>query len=196
MPELLIKTTSLTEYLLLPFDGKRTEFVDGQIIDMAEASPLHVVIIKILQKLIDTHIEKTNSELETYSGVGVEIPRTDCDNNVRDPDLVVCRKPQWRAMMHLTKAIFAVGNPPALAVEVASPGNPRRDTVDKRLEYAAAKVPEYWTINPVDGYVLVLVLDDGSDAYREVGKYKDAEPIDSLLFPNFEVTAAALLSPM
>lgn len=196
MPELLSRTTSLTEYLLLPYDGKRTEFVNGQIVTMAEASPLHVVIIKLLQKLLDKHIETLKADLETYSGVGIEIPRTDRDNNVRDPDLIICEQEQWLAMLHLTKAIFAAGNPPALAVEVASPGNTKRDTVDKRFEYALAKVPEYWIINPVDGYVLVLDLDTGTNAYREIGEYRGSELISSPLFPTLEVSAQTLLTPI
>lgn len=196
MPELLTKITSLTEYLLLPYDGKKTELVNGQIINMAEASPLHVVIIKLLQKLIDAHIEAIQADLETYTGVGVEIPWSDRDNNVRDPDLVICSQDQWRAMLHLTKAIFAAGNPPALAVEVASPGNTARDTVDKRLEYALAKVPEYWIINPVDGYVLVLALNSEADTYSEVGEYRGDELVSSLLFPTLKVAATTLLDPI
>ena len=196
MPDLLTRTTSLTEYLLLPYDGKKTEFVNGQIVTMAEASPLHVVIIKLLQKLLDKHIDTLQADLETYSGVGIEIPRTDRENNVRDPDLIVCEQEQWLAMLHLTKAIFAAGNPPALAVEVASPGNTKRDTVDKRLEYALAKVPEYWIINPVDGYVLVLAFDEGMSAYKEVGEYRATELISSPLFPTLKVSAETLLAPI
>ena len=196
MPELLTRTASLTEYLLLPYDGKKTEFVNGQIVRMAEASPLHVVIIKLLQKLLDAHIETLQAALETYTGVGVEIPRADRENNVRDPDLIVCEQEQWLAMLNLTKAIFAAGNPPALAVEVASPGNTDRDTVDKRLEYALAKVPEYWIINPVDGYVLVLIFDHDTGAYSEVGEYRGADAIESLLFPTLKVSAEALLTPV
>ncbi len=193
MPELLTKSISFAEYLLLPYDGKKTEFVDGRISDMAEASPLHVLIIKLLQKLLDRHIEDIQADLETYTGVGIEIPRTNRDNNVRDPDVVVCKHAQMRAMMHLTKAIFCEGNPPALAIEVASPGNTDRDTVDKRLEYAWAQVPEYWIINPVDGYVLVLVLD--ADTYVEMGEYRGDELISSMLFPELKASAEALLAP-
>ena len=112
MPELLTKTTSFAEYLLLPYDGKKTEFVNGQIVNMAEASPLHADIIYFLQKVIDAHTEAQTLSFAVRSGVGVEIPRTDRSNNVRDPDLIVCDKDQWRAMRHLTKAIFCQGNPP------------------------------------------------------------------------------------
>ncbi|MEL6490845.1 MAG: Uma2 family endonuclease, partial [Cyanobacteria bacterium J06621_3] len=75
------------------------------------------------------------------------------------------------------------------------PGDTTRDTVDKRLEYAWAKVPEYWIINPVDGYVLVLILDVDANTYCEVGEYRDAELIRSVLFPELKVSAKALLDP-
>ncbi|MEL7068978.1 MAG: Uma2 family endonuclease [Cyanobacteria bacterium J06581_3] len=195
MPELLTKTISFAEYLLLPYDRKKTEFVDGNIVDMAEASPLHVAIITFLQQLLIAHIKTQGLKLACYAGTGIAIPRTDRENNVRDPDLVVCDQEQWRAMRHLTKAIFLEGNPPALAIEVASPGDTTRDTVDKRLEYAWAKVLEYWIINPVDGYVLVLVLDVDTNTYCEVGEYRDTELISSLLFPELKVSAKALLNP-
>ena len=195
MPELLTRTTTLTEYLLLPYDGKKTEFVDGQIIDMAEASPLHADIIDFLTVLFKAHIKEQKFDLIVRSGVGIEIPRVESRNNVRDPDVVVCDRNQWKAMRHLTKAIFWEGNPPALAVEVASPGDTSRDTVDKRLEYALAQVPEYWIINPVNGYVLVLSFDTATETYKEVGEYREADTISSPLFPSLEVTAEALLDP-
>jgi len=196
MPELLTKTTSFTEYLLLPYDGKKTEFVNGQIVNMAEASPLHADIIYFLQKVIDAHTEAQTLSFAVRSGVGVEIHRTDRSNNVRDPDLVVCDKDQWRAMRHLTKAIFCHGNPPALAVEVASPGGTSRDTVDKRLEYALAKVPEYWIINPVNGYVLVLIFNPDTGTYDELGEHRGDELISSKLLPDLKISAEALLDPI
>ena len=187
------RSLSLAEYLLLPYDGRKTEFVNGQIEKMAEASPLHVEIIALLTELIKAHIKAQGLSLVCYAGVGIEIPRTDAPHNVRDPDLVVCDRAQWKAMRHLTKAIFLEGLPPALAIEVASPGDTGRDTVDKRLEYALARVPEYWIINPVDDYVLVLTLD--GDAYTEIGEFRGDEAIISKLFPSFNVTADHLLDP-
>ena len=195
MPELLNKTTTLTEYLLLPYDGKRTEFVDGQIINMAEASPLHADIIDFLIVLFKAYIADQELDQIVRTGVGIEIPRTEGKNNVRDPDVVVCDRGQWRAMRHLTKAIFWEGNPPALAVEVASPGDTSRDTVSKRMEYALAGVPEYWIINPVNGYVLVLVLDVKTSTYQEIGEYRGAETVTSVLFPSIKVSAKNLLDP-
>ena len=189
----LVAKNTLTEYLLLPYDGKRTEFVNGEILDMADASPLHVFITTFLIRFLGDHIKAQSMSLFCLGPTGVEIPQVATENNVRSPDAVVCDRAQWRAMKHLTKAVFAAGNPPALAIEVASPGNPSRDTVDKRREYALARVPEYWIINPVQGYVSVMVLSDSE--YQEVGQYRNDELINSVLFPELKVTAATLLDP-
>lgn len=97
-------------------------------------------------------------------------------------------------MRHLTKAVFCEGNLPALAVEVASPGNATRDTRDKRTEYALAKVLEYWIVNPVDSYVTVLVLDVNTSSYHEIGEYSGSELIKSVLFPDIKITAEAILN--
>lgn len=195
MPELLTKPLSFTAYLLLPYDGKKTELVDGNIVEMSEASPLHVTIITFIQLLLTEYIKAQGRQLVCYAGTGIEIPRSNRINNARDPDLVVCDRQQWRSMRHLTKAIFLEGNPPALAIEVASPGNTARDTVDKRLEYALAQVPEYWIINPVNGYVLVLLFDSETNEYKELGEYRGSELVHSVLFPELAVSAESLLDP-
>ena len=72
MPELLLKTISFAEYLLLPYDGRKTELVNGQIIQMTEPSSLHINIIRALTKLLDRHIDAKGYELECVSGPGVE----------------------------------------------------------------------------------------------------------------------------
>ncbi|EKU99418.1 hypothetical protein Lepto7375DRAFT_1459 [Leptolyngbya sp. PCC 7375] len=189
----LTKPIQFAEYLLLPYDGQRTELVDGKIITMTEASPLHIDIIDFLIDLIKAHIAKQSLDFVVRTGVGVEIPRSVGPNNARDPDIVVCQRQQWKAMRDFTKAIFLADNPPALAVEVVSPGNQTVDTVDKRQEYALAGVPEYWIVNPIDGYVLVLTLND--DDYEEVGEYRGKEPIESRLLSKLMVTAEEILDP-
>ena len=54
-------------------------------------------------------------------------------------------------------------------------------------------MPEYWIINPVDGYVLVAVLKDSE--YQDVGEYRGSELISSPLFPSLKVAASTLLDP-
>ena len=195
MPELLTKTISFAEYLLLPYDGKKTELVNGRIVPMSEPSTLHILIIRALTRLLDQHINTQGYALECISGPGIEIPLAGRRSDARDPDLIICSREQLQALRPLTKAMFLEGNPPALVVEVSSPGNESSDTVDKRLEYASAKVPKYWIINPIRNYVLLLVLDTDTGTYREVGEYRGADLIYSALLPELRVTAQALLNP-
>lgn len=195
MPDLLTRTISFAEYLLLPYDGKRTELVNGKIIAMTEPSTLHILIIRALTRLLDRHINAHDYELECISGAGIEIPRSGRKSDARDPDLIVCSREQLQALRPLTKAMFLEGNPPSLVVEVSSPGNEANDTVDKRLEYALAGVPEYWILNRMRGYVLVLSLNTNTGTYQEIGEYKGAEFISSVLFRDLKVAAATLLDP-
>ena len=53
--------------------------------------------------------------------------------------------------------------PPALVVEVVSPGkvNRDRDYRYKRSEYAARNISEYWIVDPQVNRVAVLVLNEG-----------------------------------
>jgi Uma2 family endonuclease len=195
MPKLLTRTVSFAEYLLLPYDGKRTELVNGQIIAMTEPSTLHILIIRALTRLLDQHISAHDYALECISGAGIEIPSAGRKSDARDPDLIVCSREQLQALRPLTKAMFLEGNPPALVVEVSSPGNEANDTVDKRLEYALAGIPEYWILNRMRGYVLVLSLNADTGSYHEIGEYRGDDLMSSALFPDLKVAAATLLEP-
>ena len=77
MPELLTKTINFSEYLLLPYDGKKTELVDGQIIEMSEPSTLYILIIRALTRLLNRHIDQQNYDLECISGPAYRFPVQD-----------------------------------------------------------------------------------------------------------------------
>ncbi|MEL6136589.1 MAG: Uma2 family endonuclease [Cyanobacteria bacterium J06628_6] len=185
-------TTTFAEYLLLPYDGSKTELVNGTIVEMADPTALHEDIIAFLLDALRAYIQAQEHSLIARAGVSIEIPR-DRTSNARRPDVIVCSRSQWTDLRKLTQAVFLAGNPPALAIEVVSPNNLSRDTVDKRQDYALAGVPEYWIVNPIDGYVLVLVL-NGSE-YQELGEYRDADRIESRLLPQLELLAETILEP-
>ena len=54
-----------------------------------------------------------------------------------------------------------------LVVEVLSDDDPLRDLSVKRFEYAQARIPEYWIVDPTGETLTVLALQ--GDAYREHG---------------------------
>lgn len=72
--------------------------------------------------------------------------------------------------------------PPALVMEVASPGkaNEDRDYRYKRSEYAAKGIAEYWIVDPQANRITVLRLVDG--LYEETGFVGNAVIVSSI-FP-------------
>ena len=61
------------------------------------------------------------------------------------PDLLVAfNADPAMYLAHNGYVISEQGKPPDFVLEVASPSTGRRDTVDKRIAYAALGIPEYW----------------------------------------------------
>jgi Uma2 family endonuclease len=80
---------------------------------------------------------------------------------------------------------------PDLVVEVVS--NDRdRDFVDKRRDYAAAGIAEYWIIDPREQTLLILVLKGGD--YHEHARCGPAQVAKSVTVAGFEMDVSPLLS--
>ena len=87
--------------------------------------------------------------------------------------------------------------PPRSVVEVFSPGKTNRallcrylkgrDYINKRAQYAAIGVDEYWIVDSADQTVLVLEL--AGEEYREVGQFQGGDRILSITFPELTLTA-------
>jgi Uma2 family endonuclease len=72
-----------------------------------------------------------------------------------------------------------------LVVEVVSEDDPVRDLVQKRHEYAQAKIPEYWIANPLTETVLVYRLK--GTRYPKADQYGRGATATSSLLPGFSV---------
>ena len=81
-----------------------------------------------------------------------------------------------------------------LALEVVSADKPERDLVDKRGDYAEAKVSEYWIVNPQTESIAVLRLTD--KGYEEVGAYRRGESAKSILMPDFSLDVGAVFDSL
>jgi len=79
-----------------------------------------------------------------------------------------------------------------LVMEVISPGGRTRDLRRKRLEYAAAGIPEYWIIDPKLARITVLRLE--GDHYVVHGEFRPGELATSVLLKGFTVDVAAALA--
>ena len=73
---------------------------------------------------------------------------------------------------------------------MVSPDRPARDTVTKREDYAEARIPEYWIVNPIDETVTVLVLE--GDAYAEHRVFRRGQRASSSYLDSFSVSVAEI----
>lgn len=78
-----------------------------------------------------------------------------------------------------------------LAVEVVSPDKPGRDLVDKVLDYAEARVSEYWIVNPVSETITIYELTGST--YRNAGEYGRGAKALSVLLAGFSVVVNDVL---
>ena len=79
-----------------------------------------------------------------------------------------------------------------LVVEIVSRGGEERDTVEKRADYAAAQIPEYWIVDPATEKILVLTLAGGK--YVEHGEFVKGQRATSVLLSGFEVEVSKVFS--
>jgi Uma2 family endonuclease len=75
-----------------------------------------------------------------------------------------------------------------LVLEVVSKDNPERDLIQKRHEYARAKIPEYWIVNPLTE--TILVYQSTGTRYRKAGEYARGTQAVSVLLKGFAVNVA------
>jgi Uma2 family endonuclease len=182
------KIFTLAEYLAYD-DGtdKRYELVNGELVEMPSESDLNnqiaIFLLLAFAQFIPGRLLRR----------GTEIVVSGSRATVRVPDLLVLTEELLAALAGSPRSIITPDMPPpALVVEVVSPGkeNEDRDYRYKRSEYAARGIGEYWIVDPERVQVVVLTLVDG--LYEEA-IYQDDERLVSQTFPTLELTAKQVL---
>jgi Uma2 family endonuclease len=182
---------SLEEYLTYD-DGTDTrhELVDGVLVEMGTENPVNNLIASFL--------------FSVFLGMGIPYYRLVIGHQVgvsaaqataRQPDFIVHTEASLAATLADQILLFKEANP-ALVVEVVSnseadPRSRKRDYQEKRAEYEARGIPEYWIVDPIKAVVLVLTLEQGQ--YREqccIGP----QVLQSSAFPALALTAAQVLT--
>ena len=164
------------QYLRLTDHIRRLlEFTDGRLEVLPVPTDRHQVISRFLFLALFSFVHNLGGTV-LYAPLRLRIR----DGKFREPDLLLVRNANdlrrrndyWRGA--------------DLVAEVVSPDDPERDTVIKRLDYAQARIPEYWIVNPIDETVTVLVLD--GDAYAEHGVFRRNRRAESVCLDGFSVS--------
>ena len=184
---------SLDEYLAYS-DGtdQRYELIDGILVEMGAESNLNVQIASFLfAYFLGLGVPYYLLTSKTEIAVGSRAAKT------RYPDLMVMTQALDEKLLGSARSVILPDMPaPQLVVEVVSPGEPGeenydRDYVEKRREYAARKIPEYWIVDPTHRRVLVLVL--RGTAYQKLGTFCQDDYLQSPSFPTLDLTAERVL---
>ncbi|TAG88014.1 MAG: Uma2 family endonuclease [Oscillatoriales cyanobacterium] len=179
---------TLEEYLVYD-DGTDTkyELIDGELVEMPPESDRNNLIslyllVEFFKFVPIRLIRHKDTEIVVIGN------RT----RVRLPDLIILTEELFAAIDGRRATITQDMPPPALVVEVVSPGkvNEDRDYRYKRSEYAARGIPEYWIVDPSQAKVTVLIWVDG--LYEEA-VFQGSNAIASTTFPDLKLTVAQVL---
>lgn len=169
------------------------ELVDGELVKMGAESTINTRIpIFLIKCFILLGIEIDRIGIKQM----IAVPRGSA--TARDPDLMIHSEESARAIDGAKQACLRLGDPnPLLVIEVVSPGtikseNYERDYLEKRFEYAARGILEFWLIDPQRDVVLVLVLDERGE-YREM-EFRGEEAIVSPMFPELKLMVNQVLA--
>jgi Uma2 family endonuclease len=164
--------------------NRMVELVDGMLEILPMPTWLHQLFVDYLCELLKRSVRE--------AGIGgrvlpAPLPVRLFPKTVREPDVMY----------------FAPGSEPDnprsypsrldLALEVVSEGADahRRDYDDKRRDYAKARVPEYWIVDPEEKRILVLVLD--GEAYRAHGDFGPGDVASGRLIRELKVDIDQLM---
>jgi Uma2 family endonuclease len=166
------------EYLVLTDHRNRLiEFTDGFLEVLPMPTDKHQSILKFLFLVFFRLVEVPGGTVQ-FAPLRLQIR----PGKFREPDLI--------ALLSATDSRrqdrFWLGAD--LALEVVSEDKPERDLVDKRIDYAEARVPEYWIVNPLTETVTVFQLN--GDTYQEAGVHHRGETAQSVLLPGLSVSVS------
>lgn len=153
------------------------ELVDGELIPLPSATPLHNRIRGRIERFVENYFEK--------NPIGGTVSETDCrisGDTVRRPDLSIFIGDEWRKL-----DLILIPLPFAPTIAVLSPSDQIGDLNRKIHDYLGAGSEEVWLLDHVNGEVHVrtkagIRLLQGSDV------------LDSHLLPGFSVNVADLLA--
>jgi Uma2 family endonuclease len=132
----------------------RYEFVDGELIPMHPPKIEHFLIAQFLSDYLRQVIAQSKLPWMVFAEIGV---RTGFRRS-RVVDLCVVQRDQVQELAGRS-AVFET--PPLLVVEIVSLDSIGRDYRYKRSEYAAAGIPEYWIVDPLENRLTILQLREG-----------------------------------
>ncbi len=171
-----------SEAAYLRLDRKGIEFKDGCLEVLPVPDAVHQMLVFLLCQMLSQFVVDGQRGRALPAGFKLKVPRS----TWREPDVVyLAPKNEHRHRREWWDYAD-------LAIEIVSPDDPRRDYHDKREDYAATGVPEYWIIDPQHSTFTVLVLDDGM--YRDAQVAREGDQVHSPTLPGLRVDVTQMFT--
>ncbi len=167
----------------------RVELCNGRLEVLPVPTKTHQLIILFLLKALEAFVSVHAPGLVLFSGIRVKVPKKKKDDpEFREPDVVYMKEE------NLDRCLEEYWIGADLVMEVVS-GDAKdrlRDLVIKPRQYAAARIPEYWIIEPDAKFIRVLTLRGKS--YKAHGEFRPGKIATSVFLPGFSVAVDAVLA--
>jgi Uma2 family endonuclease len=164
--------------------NRRIEFTDGRLEFLPMPTDIHESLVEFLFFALREFAEQRKLGKVRWTGIRLRIrPR-----KFRLPDVIFLHKDHFHARHN------RAWDSADLVMEVVSddPKDRERDYEKKLLDYAEAKVAEYWIVDYVRRVVLVHRLDE--DRYTVLGQFTPGQQANSKLLDGFTIDVAALFA--
>ncbi len=160
-------------------DNWLLELADGCVEVLPMPDMFHQDIVQFLFLALSAFV----SDLQVGRVFFAPLPVRLWPGKFREPDLAFIKS-------HRIKDKHQPSEGADLLMEVVSPGeeNRERDLETKRREYARAKIPEYWIVDPETRTITVLTL--SGRGYKVHGVYNVGDQAASKLLKGFRVAVA------
>lgn len=171
------------EYLDLP-GNRLVEYSDGFIKVLPMPTTSHQSILLAFYEALLLFVRPRQLGKVSVAGIRVRLRK----GKFRQPDVV------FMLAEHSDRIGEDYWRGADLVAEVVSGSDEdrRRDLVDKRAEYAQARIPEYWIIDPQEERITVLRL--SRRGYKVAGEYGRGDQAKSALLHGFAVNVDTVLS--
>jgi len=171
------------EYLDLP-GNRLVEFSNGFLEMLPVPTTSHQALVAYVYGLLFAFVSRRDLRKVFFAPLRVQL----WPGKFREPDLV------FMLRAHARRIGEEFWDRADLVMEVVSGDleDRRRDLVIKRREYARARIPEYWLIDPQESTITVLRL--AGNHYAVHGSFPRRELATSVLLPGFSVDVSAALS--
>jgi Uma2 family endonuclease len=164
--------------------NRRIEFTDGRLEFLPMPTDIHESLVEFLFFALHEFVQRRKLGKVRWTGIRLRIrPR-----KMRLPDIIFLHKDHFDARHN------RAWDSADLVMEVVSedPKDRERDYDQKLLDYAEAKVAEYWIVDYERRVVLVHRLD--GDRYTVHGQFQPGQQAASNLLDGFAIDVAALFA--